>query len=193
MARVSNPKNQDNPKIAGLVRYLIDHNHWSPFELVNMCVEIETSRAISAQILRHRSFSFQEFSQRYAAVQEFEPVAMRLQAESNRQSSLLPGAKDGRIEDWGNMISLVQGVAIKTYQNALDIGIAKEVARFLLPMSAKTRMYMNGSVRSWIHYINLRTQEDTQKEHRDIANAIKEIFVRELPVTAEALGWNNPE
>jgi len=193
-ARVSNPKNQHNVKTAPkLLKFLIKHKHWSPFELANMCVEIKTSRAIAAQILRHRSFSFQEFSQRYSDATEFEPTKLRKQAEKNRQSSeeeinpILPS-------DYKN-ISAHTAVrdhlqrSKRLYDELIKEGIARECARMVLPLGTQTTMYMNGTVRSWIHYINLRAEENTQKEHRDIANAIKDIFTQQFPNTSEALEW----
>lgn len=186
-ARVSNPVNQDKPADK-LLKYMIDHKHWSPFEMANMVVEITTSRAISAQILRHRSFSFQEFSQRYASVQEFVEYPARRQDEKNRQSSLddLPGSVQAWWEDAQR--AAYDGSKI-LYDVALRKGIAKECARFLLPMSSKTVLYMNGNLRSWIHYIELRTDESVQLEHREIAQAIKQIFMQECPTISEALSW----
>ena len=187
-ARVSNPKNQDNPEVAGLLKFCIKHGHWSIFEMANMVLEIETTRGIAAQILRHRSFSFQEFSQRYAKAQGFEKVSPRRQDKKNRQNSIddiEPG-----IEDWfHDSMAEVQDLANYYYETALSLGIAKESARVLLPLNTQTRMYMNGTVRSWIHYINLRTDPSTQKEHRDIAEEIKLIFKNELPIISEAMDW----
>jgi len=197
-ARVSNPKNQANTKTAPkLIKFLIKHKHWSPFELANMCVEIKTSRAIATQILRHRSFSFQEFSQRYSEVQNLEPLELRGQAEKNRQSST-DVVDPILINNYKNVPAsyiisqhLVEGV--KLYEELIEAGVAKESARMVLPLTAETTMYMNGTVRSWIHYINLRTGENTQKEHRDIANEIKKIFMDNFPNTSEALGWSGSE
>ena len=188
-ARVSNPKNQDNPDVAGLLRFCIKHGHWSIFEMANMVVEINTTRGIAAQILRHRSFSFQEFSQRYAEAQGFENVEPRRQDKKNRQNSLDDLHKHDK-EWFNNALSEINRRSYSRYQEALSRGIAKESARFLLPLNTKTRMYMNGTVRSWIHYIGLRTHESTQKEHRDIANEIKDIFTQHLPIIADALGWS---
>lgn len=188
-ARVSNPKNQDNPDVAGLLRFCIKHGHWSIFEMANMVVEIETSRGIAAQILRHRSFSFQEFSQRYAEAQGFEEVKPRRQDKKNRQNSLDDLHKHDK-EWFKNVLSEQNRRSYSQYKEALSRGIAKESARFLLPLNTKTRMYMNGTVRSWIHYIELRTHESTQKEHRDIANEIKGIFSQHLPIITDALGWS---
>jgi thymidylate synthase (FAD) len=191
MARVSS-SHQDNPEYSKLLRYLIEHQHWSPFEMVHMVVEIETSRAIAAQILRHRSFSFQEFSQRYAEVPNSGPPSLlvgRMQSEKNRQSSgrELPEKCQ---EHWLRLQETIFQVTREAYCSALDSGVAKEQARMLLPLATPTRLYMAGSVRSWIHYLHLRTQEDTQKEHRDIALAVQRIFIQQFPCTSEALGWS---
>lgn len=188
-ARVSSP-NQDNPNYAGLLRYCIKHGHHSVFEMASMCVEITTSRAISAQILRHRSFSFQEFSQRYSAVSGFENYEARRQDSKNRQNSIADMSKED-LEWFENAQSDIQNKANELYQQALAKGIAKEQARFLLPMAATTRLYMHGTIRSWIHYLNVRCSIETQKEHRDIALAIKSIFVSHYPTIALALGWEN--
>ncbi len=188
-ARVSNPKNQDSEK-AGLLKYCLDHGHFSIFEMANMVVEIQTSRAISAQIIRHRSFSFQEFSQRYAEATGFETYNARRQDEKNRQNSvddMSPEIKEWF--EWAQNKSHVQSQAI--YELALEKGIAKEQARFLLPMSTSTKLYMNGTLRSWIHYIMTRTEEGTQKEHKEIAESIKAIFVEQFPIIAKAKGWLN--
>ena len=187
-ARVSNSKNQNNVKTAPkLLKFLIKHKHWSPFELVNMCVEIKTSRAIAAQILRHRSFSFQEFSQRYSKVTEMEPLELRSPAEKNRQSS--SDILDN--ENLNTMANLMMDANKQLYDDMIAGGVAKECARMILPLGTQTTMYMNGSVRSWIHYISLRTEENTQKEHREIAEAIKQIFIQYFPNTSEALKWKN--
>lgn len=188
-ARVSNPQNQDKPTDK-LLKYLIDHKHWSPFEMANMVLEINTSRAISAQILRHRSFAFQEFSQRYAAVQEFVTYPARRQDDKNRQSS--HDDLSEKTKEWFvNAQRSVQAFASTKYQEAIShYGIAKESARFLLPMSSKTTLYMNGSIRSWIHYIELRTDPSTQLEHRLIAEECKTIFSNAMPTIANALGWS---
>jgi thymidylate synthase (FAD) len=185
-ARVSNPKNQANTETAPkLLRFLIKHKHWSPFELANMCVEIKTSRAIAAQILRHRSFSFQEFSQRYSEATELEPLMLRAPADKNRQSSSTP-----IVDNVLDKLSLdVMRKAMEVYNELIQAGVAKECARAVLPLGTQTTMYMNGTVRSWIHYINLRTEENTQKEHRDIANAIKDIFIEQFPNVGRALDW----
>jgi thymidylate synthase (FAD) len=188
-ARVSNPKNQDNPDVAGLLNFCISHGHWSIFEMANMVVEINTTRGIAAQILRHRSFSFQEFSQRYAKAEGFEYICPRRQDTKNRQNSW--DDLEEETKTWFEYIhEKVQQITNDFYQQALDRGIAKESARFLLPLSTKTRMYMNGTVRSWIHYLQLRTDSSTQKEHQDIANEIKGVFRGQFPITSKSLGWN---
>lgn len=189
-ARVSNPNNQTNLDTApNLVKYLIKHKHWSPFEMVDMTVQIKTTRAIAAQILRHRSFVFQEFSQRYAKAQDIEYVQARRQDTKNRQNSL-----DDIHEETKNWFLEKQEEhykkSIDLYEEALLRGIAKEQARFLLPLATSTTMYMKGSVRSWIHYIELRTGNGTQKEHKDIADEVKEIFVRQFPNVSAALNWS---
>lgn len=185
-ARVSNPSNQNNTATAPkLLKYLIKHKHWSPFEMASMTLEIKTSRAIAAQILRHRSFSFQEFSQRYSVAQELEQIEFRKQAEKNRQSST-----DEFID--GLFLAKVRehlGRSVSLYNEAINLGVAKESARLLLPLTTETTMYMSGTIRSWVHYIDLRSQEDTQKEHRDIANACKNIFVEYFPNISLALDW----
>ena len=186
-ARVSS-KNQDNPNIQKLLEYCIKHEHWSVFETAYITIEIETSRAISAQILRHRSFTFQEFSQRYAEVPDFITYKDRSQDKKNRQASI----DDMKFEDrhWFDIAQdRVQSLTAALYLDALDKGIAKEQARFLLPMSSKTKLYMTGNIRSWIHYLDLRSKWDTQKEHRDIAIEIKEILKKELPIISKAVKW----
>ena len=186
-ARVSS-KNQDNPNIQKLLEYCIKHEHWSVFETAYITIEIETSRAISAQILRHRSFTFQEFSQRYAEVPDFITYKARRQDKKNRQASI----DDMKFEDrhWFDIAQdRVQSLTAALYLDALDKGIAKEQARFLLPMSSKTKLYMTGNIRSWIHYLDLRSKWDTQKEHRDIAIEIKEILKKELPIISKAVKW----
>ncbi len=186
-ARVSNPSNQMNTETAPrLLAYLIKHKHWSPFEMVDVCFEIETSRAIAAQILRHRSFSFQEFSQRYSEVTALEKTLWRKQGETNRQV----GDKD---VDLSEEDKKVVGDALlhsqKAYNLLLDKGIAKECARMVLPLCTSTTMYMKGSVRSWIHYIDLRAKEDTQKEHRLVAEEIKQVFREKFPAVSKAV-WD---
>jgi thymidylate synthase (FAD) len=187
-ARVSNPANQDNPDSSKLLGYCIKNGHWSVFEMATLCVEITTSRGISAQILRHRSFSFQEFSQRYASPTDFVKYEARRQDQKNRQNSHddLPEAD----KQW--FLATQQAHwddAKRAYDVAIERGIAKECARFLLPMNVETRLYMIGSARSWIHYIQLRTTPGTQKEHRDIALGCKDIFSQQFPETAKALEW----
>ena len=186
-ARVSS-NNQTNEKIAGLIQYCIRNGHWSILEQASMTVEIETSRAISAQILRHRSFTFQEFSQRYAEVLEFENYEARRQDNKNRQNSIDDMTEFER--QWFNIAQAkIQREASDLYNMALSKGIAKEQARFLLPMSAKTKLYQTGNIRSWVHYLQVRTDPSTQKEHRDIADAIKKIFIEQFPLISEALKW----
>ncbi len=188
-ARVSNPENQDNPKIDKLLAFCIKNGHWSVFEQANMVIEINTSRAIAPQILRHRSFSFQEFSQRYAAATGYVTYEARRQDLKNRQNSVDDLTADTKtwFEDSQREIwDLCYG----KYTEALKRGVAKECARALLPLNTATRLYMNGTVRSWAHYIDLRAGNGTQKEHMDIALACKAIFAKELPVVAQALGWS---
>jgi len=186
-ARVSNPENQHNRETAPrLLKFLIKHGHWSPFEMVDMTVEIKTSRAIAAQILRHRSFSFQEFSQRYSEVANIEHIELRKQAENNRQSS-----EDVINEPViNNVVKHSVETAVMTYNKLITQGVAKEVARLVLPLAAESTLYMKGSIRSWIHYIDLRTQQNTQKEHRLIAEECKEILSANFPTVAEALEWD---
>ena len=193
VARVSNPANQENPNVAGLLGYCIKHNHWSVFEQAFMTLEIETTRAIAAQILRHRSFTYQEFSQRYAdsslLANRIPVFDLRRQDTKNRQNSI------DDIDDFTKQQLEIEiqkhfTSAMDLYRTMLDKGIAKECARFVLPLATPTRIYMSGSVRSWIHYINLRSAHGTQKEHMDIANACKQIFVEQFPICAEALEWN---
>ena len=191
-ARVSNPNNQDNDNYAGLLRYCIKHQHWSIFEQAFMTLEINTTRGLAAQILRHRSFTFQEFSQRYADTNLLDtniPLPeLRRQDTKNRQNSIDDIPEDqskmllGRIQNYFN-----EGLDL--YNELLREGIAKECARFVLPLATPTRIYMSGSVRSWVHYIDLRSGHGTQKEHMDIANACKTIFTEQFPTVAEALEW----
>ena len=188
MARVSNPSNQGSKCSHKLIKYLIKHKHWSPFEMVNMCVEINTTRSISAQIIRHRSFSFQEFSQRYANVEDLElptPPDLRLQDTNNRQNSI--DSDDIDKLTWQGSIQLHYAQCYRLYNNLIKEGIAKECAREVLPMGAPTRLYMNGTLRSWIHYIDLRTSNGTQKEHQDIAVACQELIKQQFPITYEVL------
>ena len=189
MARVSAPGNQDNIESAPrLLKYLINHKHWSPFEMGNMCVEIETTRAISPQILRHRSFSFQEFSQRYADTAELGSAViphLRRQDFKNRQNSIDDLSPDV-IGGYYRRISQLYEDAEHLYRELLSSGVAKECARSILPLSTQTRLYMNGTLRSWIHYLQLRCDPGTQSEHRQIAEEIKRIFCAEFPVIGEA-------
>lgn len=178
-ARVSNPKNQDSGN-TGLLNYCMKHGHWSIFEMAHMCVEIITTRAISAQIIRHRSFSFQEFSQRYAEQTNILDCEARRQDVKNRQNSI-NDLTDETTKWWQDVSKRHHYNAMNLYKEALTKGVAKECARMLLPMSAETKLYMSGSVRSWIHYIKLRTDPSTQKERRDIAEKIKRIFIEQLP------------
>lgn len=187
-ARVSNPKNQNNENIEKLLAYCIKEQHLSIFEMANMCIEINTSRAISAQILRHKSFSFQEFSQRYAASTSNEIYDARRQDTKNRQNSI----NDMSIEDKDWFLDAQTQVWDKCYtlyQEGLDKGIAKEQLRFILPLSTSTTIYMNGNLRSWIHYISLRIGNGTQKEHADIAKECQKIFIKQYPTIAKALNW----
>ena len=193
IARVSNPKNQDNEKFAGLLKYCIKHNHWSVFEQSSMSLEIETTRGLAAQILRHRSFTYQEFSQRYAdssLLEETIPLPeLRRQDTKNRQNSTDDLDESDKQHYQLEMQKLFEK-SMKLYKNMLDNGVAKECARFVLPLATPTRLYMTGSCRSWIHYINLRSAHGTQKEHMDIAHRCKEIFVEQFPNVSEALEWN---
>lgn len=190
MARVSAPKNQDNMDTAPrLLRYLITHSHWSPYEMANMCVEINTTRAISAQILRHRSFSFQEFSTRYADVSELGSSViphLRRQDTKNRQNSIDDLDTD-MIAGYYRRISQLYEDAEHLYREMVSTGVAKECARSILPLSTPTRLYMNGTLRSFIHYLQLRESKETQLEHREIALAIKKIFCNEFPIIGEAV------
>lgn len=190
-ARVSNPSNQMNLETAPkLLAFLIKNKHWSPLEMIDMTLEIKTSRAIAAQILRHKSFSFQEFSQRYSVATEYEDVELRLQGEKNRQvgESLLP-KNSPAFDSIVNLIAETIALSEHCYSTMLENGIAKEVARMVLPLTTQTTMYMKGSLRSWIHYIELRTEKNTQKEHRLIAEECKNIFINQFPIIAEALEW----
>ncbi|MBM3162419.1 MAG: FAD-dependent thymidylate synthase [Chlorobi bacterium] len=186
-ARVSSP-NQENLDYGRLLAYCIEHRHWSIFEMADMTVEIVTSRAIAPQILRHRSFQFQEFSQRYAKAQTVEKYRPRRQDSKNRQNSL--DDLDSETLQWfDDAQENITRLSMETYKEALERGIAKECARMLLPLGTQTKLYMKGSVRSWIHYLQVRTEMSTQKEHRDIAEEIKKVFCAEFPVTSGALGW----
>lgn len=186
MARVSNPKNQNNLETAPqLLRYLIKHEHWSPFEMCSMCVSINTERDIAAQLLRHRSFSFQEFSTRYARTSIAEIPAFRRQDRANRQNSIDDFLPE-EVAVMEQMAGRVVVDAYATYYELLDRGVAKECARRVLPLCTPTLLYMHGTLRSWIHYIKIRAGAETQKEHRDIALQCKEIFCRSFPVIGEA-------
>jgi thymidylate synthase (FAD) len=192
VARVSNPANQDNENYAKLLAYCIKHNHWSVFEQSSMTLEIETTRGIAAQILRHRSFTFQEFSQRYAdtnLLTEHIPTPdLRRQDTKNRQNSL--DDLDGYVKlKFQTEIAELFTHSNNLYKRMLEAGVAKECARFILPLATPTRIYMTGSCRSWIHYINLRSANGTQKEHMDIALACKEVFKEQFPSVSEALEW----
>ncbi len=187
MARVSNPANQANEKYVPLIKYLIKHKHWSPFEMVNVCMEIECTRDIARQILRHRSFSFQEFSQRYAVADGYAYSEPRLQDDKNRQNSI-PVEDREMLRFWEEQQYNVLKAAKTAYENALNVGIAKEVARKVLPEGLTTsRMYMNGTLRSWLHYIQIRTGVETQKEHREIALLCEQELWRDFPNVMEAL------
>jgi len=192
VARVSNPNNQENPNYAKLLGYCIKHNHWSVFEQSFMTLEIETTRGLAAQILRHRSFTYQEFSQRYAdssLLSETIPLPeLRRQDTKNRQNSIDdidPFVK----QEFEIKMRKHFDEAMVLYQSMLDMGIAKECARFVLPLATPTRLYMSGSCRSWIHYIQLRSANGTQKEHMEIAEECKKIFAEQFPTVAEALEW----
>jgi len=186
IARVSS-NNPTNPEYAKLIKYLITNKHWSPLEMVDMCVEITTSRAIAAQILRHRSFHFQEFSQRYAEVPDDAVIFYEARAQDlkNRQNST-DDLEDGLKEDWKMVQERLWQESKKAYNWAIEQGIAKECARMILPVQTKTKMYMKGTVRDWIHYINLRTANGTQQEHKEIAEKIKAILIKELPTISQA-------
>ena len=191
IARVSNPQNQSNPAVAGLLGYCIKHGHWSVFEQAHMTVEIETTRGIAAQILRHRSFTFQEFSQRYANTNLLGEIAvpdLRSQDLKNRQNSNddIPEEQTKRLQD---QIKRYFAEGIDLYNELIREGVAKECARFVLPLATPTRIYMTGSVRSWIHYIDLRSAHGTQKEHMDIVKEVRDIFKKEFPVCTNALNW----
>jgi len=191
IARVSNPNNQSNPAVAGLLGYCIKHGHWSVFEQAHMTVEIETTRGIAAQILRHRSFTFQEFSQRYANTNllgEIPVPDLRSQDLKNRQNSNddIPEEQTKRLQD---QIARYFAEGIDLYNELIREGVAKECARFVLPLATPTRIYMTGSVRSWIHYIDLRSAHGTQKEHMDIVKEVRDIFKQQFPICTNALNW----
>ena len=188
-ARVSNPKNQENESIAGLLKYCIKHQHWSIFEQAFMTLEIETTRGLAAQILRHRRFTYQEFSQRYAdsnLLGNIELPELRRQDDKNRQNSI-DNLDPKIVEKLNRQMNTLFSSAYSLYNQMLDEGVAKECARFVLPLATPTRLYMSGTVRSWLHYIELRTGHGTQKEHKDIANACKGIFSEQFPTIASAM------
>ena len=192
VARVSNPKNQDNPKVAGLLGYCIKHGHWSVFEQAHMTLEIETTRGLAAQILRHRSFTYQEFSQRYADSSMLSKVIpipqLRRQDDKNRQNSI-DDLDPFVVQDFELKMQRHFVEGMKLYKDMLDAGVAKECARFVLPLATPTKLYMTGSVRSWIHYINLRSAHGTQKEHMNIAEECRRIFSEQFPSVSQALEW----
>ena len=192
IARVSNPKNQDNENFSGLLRYCISHQHWSVFEQSSMTLEIETTRGIAAQILRHRSFTYQEFSQRYAdsnLLGEIELPELRRQDDKNRQNSI-DDLEPEMVEKFNRQMNTLFSSAFGLYNQMLQAGVAKECARFVLPLATPTKLYMTGSCRSWIHYINLRSAHGTQKEHMNIAIGCKDIFKENFPAVSEALEWD---
>jgi len=192
VARVSNPNNQENPKVSGLLKYCVNHQHWSVFEQAYMTLEIQTTRGLAAQILRHRSFTYQEFSQRYAdssMLADTIPLPdLRRQDTKNRQNSIDNVDPFIRQEFQIKMQKHFEE-GMKLYQEMLEYGIAKECARFVLPLAVPTKIYMTGSCRSWIHYIQLRSANGTQKEHMDIANECKQVFIQQFPTVSEALEW----
>ena len=191
IARVSNPANQDNPKVAGLLKYCIKHGHWSVFEQANMTLQIETTRGLAAQILRHRSFCFQEFSQRYADSSLLGDIPLpdlRRQDDKNRQNSI-NDLDPFVVQEYEILMKAYFEQGMQLYKKMLDSGVAKECARFVLPLATPTKLYMTGNLRSWIHYINLRTANGTQKEHMDIAELCKRHFICQFPTVSEALGW----
>ena len=192
VARVSNPANQENEKFAGLLRYCIKHGHWSVFEQAFMTLEINTTRGLAAQILRHRSFTYQEFSQRYqdvSHIREDIPLPeLRSQDEKNRQNSI-DDVDPAIVEKYNEKMRKHFDASIDLYKAMLHDGIAKECARFVLPLATPTRLYMTGSVRSWIHYIDLRSAHGTQKEHMDLVENVRTVFKEQFPTVSEALGW----
>ena len=191
IARVSNPNNQDNPNYSGLLKYCIKHNHWSVFEQSSMTLEIETTRAIAAQILRHRSFTFQEFSQRYAqsnSLGDIELPELRRQDTKNRQNSI-DDLKPDIVEKLNKQMITLFSSSQSLYNQMIEYGVAKECARMVLPLCTPTRIYMTGSCRSWIHYIDLRSAHGTQKEHMDIAKECQKVFIKQFPAVSEALEW----
>ena len=192
IARVSNPQNQDNPKVAGLLSYCIKHGHWSVFEQAHMTIEIETTRGLAAQILRHRSFTFQEFSQRYADVshirEDIPLPELRSQDLKNRQNSI-DDVDIAVVKSFNKEMRSLFDQSIDLNKKMLHAGIAKECARFVLPLATPTRIYMTGSCRSWIHYINLRSAHGTQKEHMDVVAEVRKIFAEQFPTVSQALDW----
>lgn len=194
IARVSSTRKnrKDNPE--GLINYLIKNKHFSPFEHSYMTVDITTSKAIGIQLVRHRSFTFQEFSQRYSKAENFEPIELRRQAENNRQSSVevidpLINDVGGDLVKASSLIDAYLGISRELYRELLSAGVARECARMILPMCTQTKIYMTGSVRSWIHFIEIRDDEHAQKEIQELAKEIKAIFCEELPLISKALGW----
>jgi thymidylate synthase (FAD) len=188
MARVSNPNNQDNPSYTGLIRYLIKHKHWSPFEMVNMCVEIETTRSVAAQILRHRSFSFQEFSQRYSKTQKSKVIDIRRQDTKNRQNSI-DDIDQFTKQDFQIKQQQLADLSFKLYEEMLAAGVAKECARDVLPLSTPTKLYMNGTLRSWLHYCDLRCSNGTQLEHKQVADSVRSLINQHFPAVSAAM-WD---
>ena len=189
IARVSNPKNENNPNVEGLLKYLIKHKHWSPFEMCSMCLEISTTRAISPQILRHRSFSFQEFSQRYAIPTDtFATVVpeLRRQDTENRQNSIDDLASETQ-EYYRERMDAHFRESVNLYESLLHSGVAKECARSVLPINTVTRLYMSGTIRSWLHYCDLRCANGTQEEHKQVADSVKAILLEQLPTIARAM------
>ena len=192
IARVSNPKNQDNPNVAGLLGYCIKHQHWSVFEQAHMTLEIETTRGLAAQVLRHRSFTFQEFSQRYANTNFLGKIPipdLRRQDTKNRQNSI-DDIPENQTKQLQKNIERYFAEGLDLYNELIREGIAKECARFVLPLATPTRLYMTGTIRSWIHYIDLRSGHGTQKEHMEIAEKCRDIFKEQFPIISEALEWN---
>ncbi len=194
VARVSNPQNQENEKFQGLLKYCIKHGHWSVFEQAFMTVEINTTRGLAAQILRHRSFTYQEFSQRYqdvSHIREDIPLPeLRSQDLKNRQNSI-DDVDAARVEKYNAKMRKHFDASIDLYKEMLRDGIAKECARFVLPLATPTRLYMTGSVRSWVHYIELRSAHGTQKEHIDLVEEIRKIFIKQFPTVSQALDWDS--
>ena len=192
IARVSNPKNQENPKVDKLLGYCIEHGHWSVFEQAHMTLEINTTRGLAAQILRHRSFTFQEFSQRYANTEllgtTIAPPELRRQDKKNRQNSI-DDLDESQTKFLKSKISRYFAEGVDLYDELIREGIAKECARFVLPLATPTRLYMTGSVRSWIHYIDLRSAHGTQKEHMDLVHEVRQIFKQPFPICTNALNW----